>query len=100
MKTIKDFAKLLLREQLENFGKKYSTDPGNEDDYEVSIRPGKKYTKVDVGSSGKFMVDAKGNIFGIKGYGVVNKKKHYGTLQTIDQYYWGEYVPHGKRLIL
>ena len=39
----------------------------------VTVKPGKKYTKVDVGTSGKFMIDENGNIFGIKGYGVINK---------------------------
>lgn len=59
----------------------------------VIVKPGKKYTKVDVGTSGKFMVDENENIFGIKGYGQVNKKKQYGTLDTINQWYWGGYTP-------
>ena len=28
----------------------------------VSVKPGKKYTKVDVGRSGKYMIDESGNI--------------------------------------
>jgi hypothetical protein len=46
------------------------------------IKPGKKYTKVDVGGSGKYMIDPEGNIFGIKGYGVVHLGKRYGTLDN------------------
>ena len=46
-------------------------------------RFGKHYTKVDVGSSGKFMVENEtGNIYGIKGYGVVHTGHFYGTLNT------------------
>ena len=60
----------------------------------VSIRPGKKYAKVDVGSSGKYMVViATGEIFGIRAYGVIHKGKKYGNLDTIRNYYWGEYTP-------
>ena len=64
----------------------------HERSFEVQIKPGKKYTKVDVGASGKYMVDSEGNIFGIKAYGVIHTGKRYGTLDTIDQFYWGDYV--------
>ena len=37
------------------------------------------------------MIDEEGNIFGIKGYGVINKKHYFGTLDTINNYYWGNY---------
>lgn len=57
----------------------------------TKIVPGNKYTKIDVGSSGKYMVDADGNIFGIKAYGVIHRGQRYGTLDTIDNYYWGGY---------
>ena len=33
-----------------------------------------------------------GDIWGIKGYGVVHKGHHYGTLDTVDAYFWGGYV--------
>lgn len=32
------------------------------------------------------------NIYGIKSYGVINKKHFYRTLDTIDNYYWGKYT--------
>ena len=61
------------------------------------IKEGKKYTKVDVllpQQSGKYMIDNEtGEIYGIKAYGVVHKGHKYGTLDTIDQYYWGNYYP-------
>jgi len=59
----------------------------------VKIVPGKKYIKVDIGGSGKYMVDKQGNIYGIKGYGVINKKKQFGDLDTIEEYFWGGYSP-------
>ena len=60
----------------------------------TTIKPGVKYTKVDVGTSGKYMVEnATGNIFGIKGYGMVHRGHFYGTLDTINEYYWGEFYP-------
>jgi hypothetical protein len=69
----------------------------------VRIKPGKKYTKVDINSnggdngySGKYMVDAEGNIFGIKAYGVIHRGHHYGTLDTIKEWYWGDYTAHRR----
>ena len=59
----------------------------------VKVTPGKKYTKVDVGDSGKYMVvNATGEIFGIKAYGVIHKGHRYGTLETINDWYWGDYT--------
>ena len=62
----------------------------------VTVKEGVKYFRVDVGTSGKFMVDMEGNIFGIKAYGVINRKKQYGTLETTDQYDWSDYSPRKK----
>ena len=62
----------------------------------TSIKQGKKYTKIDVGTSGKLMIDEDGNIFGIKAYGVIHRGKHYGTLDTVEDYYWGDYYPRKR----
>lgn len=63
--------------------------------YSVSIKPGKKYTKVDVGDSGKYMVvNETGDIFGIKAYGVIHFGHHYGTLDTINEWFWGGYTAY------
>lgn len=63
----------------------------------VTIKPGNKYTKVDVGSSGKYMVEMRtGNIFGIKGYGQVHKGHFYGTVNETAQWNWGNYYPTRK----
>jgi hypothetical protein len=49
----------------------------------TTIKSGKKYSKVDVGSSGRFMVvNETGEIFGIKAYGVINRGHRYGTLEN------------------
>lgn len=89
---IKRFAELLGKEQKEELKRNKLDCQGNIDNCKVSIKEGKKYIKVDVGSSGKYMIDAEGKIYGIKGYGVIHKGHCYGTLDTIDQYYWGEYT--------
>ena len=33
-----------------------------------------------------------GNIYGIKAYGVIHRGHFYGTLDTINDYDWSEYV--------
>ena len=54
---------------------------------------GGKYAKVDVGTSGKYMVEMDtGRIFGIKGYGVIHRGHSYGTLDTTADWNWGGYV--------
>jgi len=90
---IKEFAELVEKEQLERLKKDgllYLLDA------KVKVKEGKKYTKVDIGGSGKFMIDSDGNIFGIKAYGVIHKGHRYGTLDSIDEWYWGEYSPVKK----
>ena len=88
---LKAFAELLEQNQIRELVNMNLACEANIINCKVHIRPGKKYTKIDVGSSGKYMIDADGNIFGIKGYGQINKKKRFGTLDTIDQYFWGRY---------
>jgi hypothetical protein len=90
---IKEFAKLLENDQLKDlFDSNMSCDT-NILNCKVKITKKKKYTYIDVGDSGKYMVEnSTGNIYGIKGYGKVNKYHKYGTLDTIYNYYWGEYT--------
>jgi len=59
------------------------------------VHYGAKYARVDVGTSGKYMIpmfgpDA-GKILGVKGYGVPHWGYIYGTLGTISDYSWGSY---------
>lgn len=66
---------------------------GNDHAWPVTVKTGKKYTKVDVGRSGKYMVvNETGQIFGIKGYGVIHRGHYYGTLDEIHQWNWGGYA--------
>ena len=57
---------------------------------------GKTFAKIDLGNpgqwSGKYMVTPDGLIFGIKAYGVIHKGHQYGTLDTIDDWSWGDYT--------
>lgn len=58
----------------------------------TAIHIGKKYARVDVGESGKYMVNlTTEEIVGIKAYGVPHLGHHYGTLDTIQEWNWSEY---------
>ena len=53
---------------------------------------GKKFARVDIGNSGRYMVDLEtGEIFGVKAYGVVHKGHLFGTLDTIEDWDWTGY---------
>jgi hypothetical protein len=89
---IEEFARLLENDQLDTLIRQDLSCDANVKNCLVKIRPKKKYTCVDVGNSGKYMIDNNtGEIFGIKGYGKVNKNHYHGTLETIYNYYWGRY---------
>lgn len=89
---IQEFAELLEKEQIETLHRRGSACEANIAQAKTSIKLGKKYTKVDVGRSGKYMIDnATDEIYGIKAYGVIHRGHRYGTLDTIHDYYWGEY---------
>ena len=105
MKTIQEFAALLEEQQRVAFARDYASlyaanlaeteprPPTNPLAWKVKVTPGNKYTKVDVGSSGKYMVDnATGAIFGIKAYGCIHKGHSYGTLQTTHEWDWSGYT--------
>jgi hypothetical protein len=113
--TVEHLAKLMLVQTAERLQAEYvasgyldrSRYPEHPDEslnvthLQVSVKPGPKYTKVDIGPagnmSGKYMVENEtGTIFGIKGYGQVHKGHRYGTLATVAEWYWGGYV--GRRV--
>lgn len=61
-------------------------------DWTCTLKTGRKYVNVDVGMSGRYMVElATGTIFGIKAYGVIHRGHSYGTLDTINNWDWGDY---------
>lgn len=93
------FRALLEQEQREALKKRYP-DLYEQEGYlerecSAKIVPGgKKYVKVDYGRSGKYMVEiSTGAIRKIKAYGVPNMlpQHQHGTLDTIHDYYWGDY---------
>ena len=97
MKTVQEFAERLEAEQIRRLKASHLDCETNVLNARVSIKPGKKYVKVDVGSSGKYMIDNEGNIFGVKAYGVIHKGHYFGNLDTIDDYFWGHYRAFKKQ---
>lgn len=95
MATVQEFADLVENDQHRRYQQTFQ---GSKDDLvtracSTVVKPGPKYTKVDVGRSGKYMVvNETGQIFGIKAYGVIHRGHQYGTLETIHDWYWGEYT--------
>jgi hypothetical protein len=68
-------------------------------DSRTRIKMGRKYANVDVGSSGKYMVElATGAIYGIKAYGVIHRGHYYGTLDSIYEWNWSDYWPVKRKL--
>lgn len=91
---ITTFARLLEAQQTQRLHEQQLNCQTNLNNAKVTVKPGQKYTKVDIGTSGRYMVEnATGNIFGIKGYGQVHKGHFYGTVDTIGDYFWGNYYP-------
>lgn len=98
--TIEQFAAIVLAQQTQSLMKRFNqslSDTMRIHNPRVDVKPGKKYTKVDVNGAGRFMIDETGNIYGIKAYGVIHRGHHYGTLETVDQWYWGDYSPIKKQ---
>jgi hypothetical protein len=94
------FAALVEQQQREAFTRDYPDaylEERRDSDCTVKVSIGKKFGRVDVGSSGKYMVDLEtGEIWGIKAYGVVHKGHSYGTLDTIHEWNWSGYVGERK----
>lgn len=96
MDKVEALARLIEQEQIERLKQMNMDCQANIDNCKVYIKPGKKYIKVNLGHSGRFMVDMQGNIYGIKAYGQIHKGHWYGTLETIHEYRWGDYYPVKK----
>jgi len=63
------------------------------DTVRCKVKMGRKYANVDVGTSGKYMVElATSKIYGIKGYGVIHRGHEYGSLDTVWGWNWSEYA--------
>jgi hypothetical protein len=90
---INEFAKIVLDQSRERMARDYTQ--WQADAITVEVIPGPKYTKIDRDHGhGYLMVEnATGEIYGILGYGKVNKSHNYGTLDTVAEYFWGDYSP-------
>jgi hypothetical protein len=94
--TIDEFARLMQDQVRAELKRRFPDSPRMHDSEITQVRPGKVYTKVDVGAphnmSGRYMIEnATGIIYGIKGYGKVHKGHRYGTLDTAGEWFWGGY---------
>ena len=91
-KKLQTLANLISQQGIERLKEDKLDCQCNIDNAIAKVKPGKKYTKIDVGTSGRYMVDSLGNIYGCKAYGVIHRGHYYGTLDTINQYNWGGYT--------
>jgi hypothetical protein len=94
---IETLAKLIEAQTIERLKASGLDCPLNVQMAATHISDGKKYIAIDSGMGGqrsaKLMIDANGVIFGVKGWRVINKIRNYGTLDTINEYFWGAYYP-------
>lgn len=89
---LSDFAAVLQTQRLAQLIHDGCDCEANRCNTTVKIHIAKKYTRVDVGRSGVYMVvNDTGEIFGIKGYGVIHRGHLFGTLDTIANFWWGTY---------
>lgn len=64
----------------------------NRQNAKVSVKLGSKYARVDIGNSGRYMVNRlTREIVGVKAYGVPHLGHRFGTLDTIHEYDWSGY---------
>jgi len=91
---IKTFALLLECQQIRGLKDSGLDCEANINNARTSVHPGRKYVNVDVGGSGRFMVEIEtGIIYGIKAYGQIHKGHSYGTLDTTHEWDWTKYYP-------
>ena len=78
---LKQFAEIVGERRKQQIIRLCGSLRGNEQGWIPSIKPGRKYTKVDIGTSGKYMVENETQkIYGIKAYGVIHRGHYFGTL--------------------
>jgi hypothetical protein len=93
------FVAHLETEQLRGLGIHGVDCEANRANRKTSVKWGKAWIKVDVGGRGAYMVDANGDIFGIKAYGVPHLGHRYGNLETVFNWDWSDYTPFRKELL-
>lgn len=80
--TIEDFAKKVEEGEIASLRRAKLDCEGNLNNAKTTVKPGKRWTKVNVGGSGRYMVDKDGAIYGIKAYGVPHFGHPFGTLEN------------------
>lgn len=101
LEKMNDFTLLITKEKKENLIKSNLACASNMANATAEYKKGTKYYKIIVGGGASFMVDVKTEeIFGVKGYGQVHLGHRYGTLDTIDDFNWGEYYPVRKNKVV
>lgn len=69
----------------------------------ATVKTMRRYAYIDIedgaSCSGRYMIDGEA-IFGIKGYGVIHRGYRFGTLDSVHDFWWGDYraVPYSKSL--
>jgi len=85
----------LEMQQIERLHQQKLVCEGNLINAKCSLSFGKKYIRLDIGTSGRYMIENEtGAIYGIKAYGVIHRGHYYGTLETVDSYNWGDYTAY------
>ena len=96
---------MTINEKLERFRATFEAEklagyerehPGWQFGARCTVQVGSKYARVDIGygpsMSGAYMVElATGDIYGIKGYGVIHRGHRFGNLDTIAEWDWSGY---------
>ena len=79
---IKLFAELVQEQEKQALIRLCGSTLGNETSYLTHIKPKRKYTYVDVGNSGRYIIEGE-NVYGCKAYGVIHRGHFFGTLDDI-----------------
>lgn len=82
VEKIQRFAKIVEAQELAALLRLCGSTKGNEKSYLASIKPRRKYVLVDVGTSGRYIIDGE-NVYGCKAYGVIHRGHFFGTLDQI-----------------
>ncbi|MCK9369896.1 hypothetical protein M0R04_08330 [Candidatus Dojkabacteria bacterium] len=91
--TIEEFAKEIEKQEKITLVRLKLDCEANWNNAKTHIHIGRKWTRLDVGSSGRYMINAQGQIYGIKAYGVPHLGHYYGTLEKPENLgnEWGKY---------
>ena len=80
--TLEDFAQKVQEGRIQSLIKGKVDCQCNRDNEKIHIHQGKKWTRIDTATSGLFMINPEGQIYGIKAYGVPHLGHYHGTLEN------------------